>query len=219
MATASLTAPRSFLRPKYVAFAFIAVMTAYVLKHNESWILDKTDPIRVHYAQIARYLTPHGIAGAIALVLAPFQFSDRLRAKYTKFHRIAGRFYVAGVLVAAPMGAYIQYWNERLGGPRSFTMLAVADAVLWLSTTIIALWFAMRGQITEHRRWMTRSYAVALVFFEGRFFIGITGFDNSPAMVEAIIWVCLVFAVLIGDLAIQIQEMPKRKVLTKAQSA
>ena len=156
---------------------------------------------------------------AIALILAPFQFSDRLRAKYAKFHRVAGRFYVAGVLVAAPMGAYIQYWNERLGGPRSFTMLAVADAALWLSTTIIALWFAMRGQITEHRRWMTRSYAVALVFFEGRFFIGITGFDNSPAIVEAIIWVCLVFAVFIGDIAIQIQEMPKRKVLTKAQTA
>jgi uncharacterized membrane protein len=219
MASATLATPRPFLRPKYVAFAFIAVMTAYVLKHNESWVLDKTDPIRVHYAQIARYLTPHGIAGAIALILAPFQFSDRLRAKYTKFHRVAGRFYVAGVLIAAPMGAYIQYWNERLGGPRSFTMLGVADAVLWISTTAIALFFAMRGNIAEHRRWMTRSYAVALVFFEGRFFIGITGFDNSPAIVEAIIWTCLVFAVLIGDLAIQIQEMPKRKVLAKAKTA
>lgn len=219
MATATLAAPRSFLRPKYVAFAFIAVMTAYVLKHNESWILDKTDPVRIHYAEIARYLTPHGIAGAIALILAPFQFSDRLRAKYTKFHRVAGRVYVAGVFIAAPMGAYIQYWDERLGGPRSFTMLGVTDAVLWISTTAIALFFAMRGQIPEHRRWMTRSYAVALVFFEGRFFSGITGLDQNRALLEAIIWVCLVFAVFIGDLAIQIQEMPKKRALAKTQTA
>ena len=218
MATASLTAPRSFLRPKHVAFAFIAVMTAYVLKHNESWILDKTDPVRIHYAQIARYLTPHGIAGAIALILAPFQFSDRLRAKYRKFHRVAGRVYVAGVFIAAPMGAYIQYWNERVGGPRSFTMLGVTDAVLWISTTAIALFFAMRGQIPEHRRWMTRSYAVALVFFEGRFLSGITGLDHNLPLLEAIIWVCLVFAVFIGDLAIQIQEMPKKRALAKTQT-
>ncbi len=46
----------------------------------------------------------------------------------------------------------------------------------------------MRRNITLHRQWMVRSYAVALVFFEGRFINGITGLDNNPALVEAVIW-------------------------------
>jgi uncharacterized membrane protein YozB (DUF420 family) len=99
-------------------------------------------------------------------------------------------------------------------------MAAAVDATLWMSTTAIALWFAMRGHITEHRRWMTRSYAVALVFFEVRVLLGVTGLEQlGIPMVEAMVWLCLAFAVFIGDLAIQIQEMPKRKVLARAQSA
>jgi len=67
---------------------------------------------------------------------------------------------------------------------------------------------------------MTRSYAVALVFFEVRFILGVTGLEKlGPAMVEAVVWTCLAFALLIGDLAIQIQEMPKRRALAKAQTA
>jgi len=211
---------RRFLRLKYVVFAIIAMMTAYVLFHNERFLVDSSDPSRAHYALFKNLLIPHGIAGAIALFLAPFQFSDRLRRNYAKLHRVAGRFYVAAVFVAAPMGFYIQYWEERIGFPRTFTMAAAVDATLWMSTTAIALWFAMRGHITEHRRWMTRSYAVALVFFEVRVLLGVTGLEqHGIAMVEAMVWLCLAFAVFIGDIAIQIQEMPKRKVLAKAQMA
>jgi uncharacterized membrane protein len=220
MTTAPFLAPRPVLRLKYATFLVIAAMTAYVLVHNESWLVDASDPVRVHYAQIKQYLMPHGIAGAIALLLAPFQFSDRLRSKYTKLHRVAGRFYVAGVFVAAPMGFYIQYWEERLGMTRTFTMAAGVDALLWMSTTAIALFFAMRGQINEHRRWMTRSYAVALVFFEVRLILGVTGLEKlGPPMVEAVVWTCLAFALLIGDIAIQLQELPKRRAIAKAQSA
>jgi uncharacterized membrane protein len=52
-------------------------------------------------------LLPHGIAGACALLLGPFQFSNRLRLRFRKFHRVLGRIYVAGVFVAAPLGVYI----------------------------------------------------------------------------------------------------------------
>jgi uncharacterized membrane protein len=220
MTTAPLLAPHSVLRLKYATFIFIAAMMAYVMVHNESFLVDPSDPIRAHYARFKQYLIPHGLGGAMALLLAPFQFSDRLRAKYTKLHRVAGRFYVAGVFIAAPMGFYIQYWEERIGMTRTFTMAAAVDALLWMSTTAIALFFAMRGQINEHRRWMTRSYAVALVFFEVRMILGVTGLEKlGPGMVEAVVWTCLAFALLIGDLAIQIQEMPKRRALAKAQTA
>ncbi|HYT22889.1 MAG TPA: DUF2306 domain-containing protein [Candidatus Polarisedimenticolia bacterium] len=45
---------------------------------------------------------PRGMVGACALLLGPMQFSERLRQRFTKFHRVVGRFYVTGVFAAAP---------------------------------------------------------------------------------------------------------------------
>jgi hypothetical protein len=35
------------LRPKYLLFAFIGLMMAYVLRHNESFLLNRADPVFV----------------------------------------------------------------------------------------------------------------------------------------------------------------------------
>ena len=52
------------LRPKTVVFALIAVMTAYVIAHNERFLLDPNHPVWQHYATFKWWLLPHGIAGA-----------------------------------------------------------------------------------------------------------------------------------------------------------
>jgi len=54
------------------------------------------------------------MVGACALLLGPMQFSERLRQRFTKFHRVVGRFYVTGVFAAAPLGFYIQHFEERM---------------------------------------------------------------------------------------------------------
>jgi uncharacterized membrane protein len=191
-----------WLRPKNFVFGFVAAMTAYVLYHNERFLIQPANPVWQHYQKIAWGLLPHGIAGACALLLAPMQFSDRLRKRYASFHRVVGRVYVAGVMVLAPLGAYIQYFEERLGDPRTFTVLAIVDAVLLMSTTAIAFLFATKRRITQHRQWMTRSYAVALVFFEGRFFSGVMGLDDASVEVnETVIWSCLALALLFAEVA------------------
>jgi len=191
------------VRAKYVVFAFIVVMMGYVLYHNERFLVQPDDPAWEHYGALGGWLLFHGVAGGAALLLAPLQFSDRLRRKYTKLHRVTGRVYVAGVFVLAPFGAYIQYLDETLAGlPRSFTVASAVDAVLLLATTAIALMFAIKRRIPQHRKWMTRSYAVALVFFEVRFILGVTGWEAlGPAVTETVVWTCLAFAVLIGDFA------------------
>jgi uncharacterized membrane protein YtjA (UPF0391 family) len=53
---------------------------------------------------------------------------------------------------------------------------------------------------------MTRSYAVALVFFEVRLISGLFGFDDSLAAGETIVWTCVVFAIPLADVVLQIQE-------------
>ena len=150
---------------------------------------------------------------------ALFQFSDRLRQRFTKFHRVVGRIYIFGALVAAPLGAYIQYFQERMGGPRSFSVAAVVDAIMLMGTTSIAFAFILNGKVQQHRQWMTRSFAVALVFLEVRVVGGLTGWDKSPAAIETIVWSCLAFSLLSADIVLQIQELLRSRPAAKVQVA
>jgi uncharacterized membrane protein len=223
MATATMPVQRQrkvSMRPKYVLFALIALMMAYVLRHNESFLIHPEDPVWHHYHPFRWWLLPHGIAGACALLLGPLQFSDRLRQRFTKFHRVAGRIYVASALILAPLGAYIQYFEERMGAPRSFSVAGAVDAILLVVTTGIAFAFILNGKVQQHRQWMTRSFAVALVFVEVRVVQGVTGWEHlGIAATETIVWSCLAFSLLSADIVLQLQELWRsRPAPTKAQA-
>jgi uncharacterized membrane protein len=194
-------------------------MVAYVLGHNESFLINRADPVWQHYHPFRWYLLPHALAGTCALLLGPLQFSDRLRQRFTKFHRVVGRIYIAGALIVAPLGAYIQFFEERMGGPRSFSIAALVDAILLMLTTAIAFTFILKGKVQQHRQWMTRSFAVALVFLEVRVVGGITGWDKSPAAIETIVWSCLAFSLLSADIVLQVQELRRSRPAARAQVA
>src|SRR5712692_4963576 len=97
----------SWFRAKTFVFAFVAVMVAYVLYHNERFLLDPNHPVWQHYEPFKWWLLPHGLAGACALLLAPMQFSDRLRRRFTTLHRVTGAIFVTSAFILAPLGAYI----------------------------------------------------------------------------------------------------------------
>ena len=122
-------------------------MILYVLGHNEYFLIDSRAEVWHHYEPFKWWLLPHGLAGACAILLGPMQFSTRLRQRYTKLHRVVGRIYIAGAMVAAPLGAYIQYFLERSGGTRTFTAAAVVDALLLMLTTGIAFAFILKGKV------------------------------------------------------------------------
>lgn len=196
------------IKAKHVVFLAIGLASLYVMYHNERFIIEPDHPVWQRYESFKWWLLPHAVFGAIVLLFAPLQFSDRLRRRFTKAHRVMGRLYVLGVFVLAPLGAYIQYVQERSGAPRSFTILAAVDAALLMGTTSLALLFAVRRKINLHRQWAIRSYAVALVFIAGRFFLGITGWETlGVEIVQAVIWSCLVFSVALGDVAIHWREI------------
>jgi uncharacterized membrane protein len=193
---------------KYVVFAIIAAMMAYVFYHNERFLIDPMNPVWQHYQALGLFLLAHGLAGGTALILVPMHFSERLRTRFTKLHRVVGRIYVTAALILAPIGAYVQYLDETLGiFPRSFTIETLIQASLLITTTAIGFIFALKRMIPQHRQWMTRSYAVALTFFAIRVILGVTGWEHDPVMVETVVWSCTASAVLIGDLANQVYEL------------
>ena len=132
------------INAKYVTFSLIALTSLYVLYHNERFVIDGSHPAWQHYAPFKWWLLPHAIFGTIVLVFAPFQFSERIRQRFTKAHRVMGRLYVVGAMILAPLGAYIQYFQERFGAPRSFTILGVVDATMLMTATFLAFLFAFK---------------------------------------------------------------------------
>jgi uncharacterized membrane protein len=213
MSTASSSLRRTtLLRPKYFLFGFIGLMLAYVLVHNERFIIDSSHPEWAHIKSFKWYLLPHGIMGACALLLGPMQFSDWLRKRFAKFHRVVGRFYVAGVFIGAPLGFYIQYYEERMGGARSFSFAAFTDAAVWMLTTAIAMYFILKGKVQLHRQWMTRSFAVAIVFLEVRVVLGVTGWERlGESVAETVVWMCVAFSLLFADFVLQWQDFPRAR--------
>jgi len=218
LSTTALPVQRpSYLRPKYVLFAILALMTAIVIYKFESFLIDPAHPIWAHYEPFKWWLLPHGVAGALGLFLGASQFSDRIRQRYLNFHRIAGRIYIAGVAVCAPLGFYIQY----IQGPMPFTAAAAVQAFNWILTTAIALYFVKTGNIQAHRQWMTRSFSVALVFLNVRVVLFLMG-DGAAGSVDTVmtvVWVCNGFSLIAADIVLQIEEMLRRRPRPKTVSA
>ena len=153
MATVSAHQARtSSIQAKHVFFAFYALLILLVLYRYEMPFLDSQSPARLHFAKVRWWLLPHGLLGAIALFIAPLQFSNRLRQRHLQLHRILGRFYVAGVAVAAPVAVYIAI----VQGPPTLVMAAVTQSTAWILQSLRARchrswWSGRCGSACERR--------------------------------------------------------------------
>lgn len=207
-------APRQWTapRPKTLLFVLIGAMYLYVLYTTESFLIDKSDPEWTHIAPFKMILLPHGLAGALALFLGPFQFSERLRRKYLTLHKTIGYLYITGCYIGAPLGIYVQWFEERLGATRSFTLAAAADAVLWILATTMALIFIRQRKIQQHRQWMIRSFACALIFLEVRTLFAL--FHIPEKFDETVVWICVAAAFPIADLVLQADQLMQSRART-----
>jgi uncharacterized membrane protein len=187
------------IRAKHVFFAAFGLMTLVVFYLYETPFLDSHSPVWQHVEPVKWLLLPHGVAGAVALLLAPFQFSVRLRRRSPRLHRVLGRLYVAGVVISAPLAIPVAI----ILGPPSLIMAATIQSCAWLMTTAVALYAVRRGDIRQHQEWMTRSYPFALVFVLARIILAIPAVRamGEPAFVS-VVWSCIAAACFIPSLVI-----------------
>jgi uncharacterized membrane protein len=102
----------------------------------------------------------HILAGGIFLILAPLQFSSRVRSRHIQFHRWSGRFLVVVAFVAAIAGLYFGL-RMPYGGPGEVTAIAFFGGlfVVAVGRAFVAI---RRHQVARHREWMIRAFAIAL---------------------------------------------------------
>lgn len=102
----------------------------------------------------------HVVPGGLFLLLAPIQFSQRIRSRYIAFHKWSGRILVVAAFATAFsalfFGLLMPYggWTEGI---------AIATFGSLFLIAITRAFVAIRGgNVALHREWMLRAFAIAL---------------------------------------------------------
>lgn len=105
----------------------------------------------------------HIVGGSLVLALAPFQFVAGIRNRFRRYHRVAGYTYLV-----ASMMAIVGF----LGLPKNELFLLSQSVVmlLWISSTVLAIWMARKRNFLAHQHNMTRSFVFAGYFLAARLF-------------------------------------------------
>lgn len=142
----------------FALFAGTSVLVAMVSLRVLVLPMDLAMPNMAHFVTQAPWrLWGHILGGPLALALAPLQMWTGFRQRWPRLHRWSGRVYGLAVLVAGAAGLTLAPIADASVFARAgFFVLAL----LWLASTGIGIWAAMRGDYARHRWWMQRSLAL-----------------------------------------------------------
>lgn len=144
----------------------------------------------------------HLAVGALVIVLAPLQLSERLRRRFVRLHRWLGRLYAVGVLASGTAGlALARISQGGLPAHLGFGLLAV----LWIATTAIGVHRVRVGDIRAHERWMVRSFALTFAAVTLRIYIPLGVVLALPAELsyQVIAWLCWVPNLVVTEVLIR----------------
>jgi uncharacterized membrane protein len=204
------------IKAKHALFVVFGLLTLFVLYVYETPFLDSRSPVWQRVEPVKWWLLPHAVAGATALLLAPFQFSARLRRRSLRLHRVLGRLYVAGVAVAAPTAIPIAI----ILGPPSLVMAATIQSCGWLVTTAVALYCVRRGDIRQHQEWMIRSYPFAMIFVLARAILAVPAIQTLGEVgFVSVVWSLIAAACFVPSLVISWRALFRRTAASAGRSA
>jgi uncharacterized membrane protein len=166
MATSTLLAPPSSdgSRFKTILWVSLGLTVLFVFVTSELLLITDYPMYHAYRLQVIadrHLLIPHTLAGSFALLIGPINFSSRIRERHLQLHRILGRTYVISVFVGSFTGIALAVGRPGLPGTSM-------QAAAWMICTTAALITARNRQITQHRQWMARSYAVTFTFVSSR---------------------------------------------------
>ena len=219
MSTATAPTPVTSVRrsnKKLISFAVFFAVTAFVTFGKNQHVLDPASVIAKHFAPGTLFLIPHAIFASLAFVMGAFQFSNRLRARYLKVHRIIGYVYVVSVMLGAPLAIPLA---ARVDTP-SLVAASVAQSAGWMLCTVIALYCVRTGNIREHRKWMIRGYPFAMVFTVARVIVPIPPILRSGMTgIEIVVWSSIFVAAFLPSVILEWQAIHQRPGRQKALTA
>jgi uncharacterized membrane protein len=217
MATATAPVVTSRSNAKIVFFATFFALTAIAVYDKDARVFDPSSPIAQHFASAKWFVIVHGCFGAIAMALAAFQFSNRLRARYLRVHRTLGYAYITSVFISAPLAVVVALKLSR--SPSQFVANCM-NSFGWVVTTAVALYCIRTGNIVQHRRWMIRSYPWAMAFTFNRFVHVLLPVTRAgrPGF-EATLWLSSALAAFLPNIFLEWRAIFSHKVMSRTVGA
>lgn len=120
------------------------------------------DLVQPHYFASPEPIAIHIAAGIVFCVLAPLQFSARLRMRYRRLHRAAGRvsmiagllFGLSAIFLMGPPPVAPEAWLHYAGMSLAGFGVCVSMCMAFLTIR--------KGDVIGHRQWMRRVIAFGL---------------------------------------------------------
>ncbi len=152
--------------------------------------LDRDDPLAVERAAdiawLDRRFAAHPLAtwlhilpGGAFLLLAPLQFSARIRQRHIRIHRWSGRLLVVAAIVMTVPAFYFGVLMPYAGLGEAMAIAIVGSLFLVaIGQGYIAI---RRRQVARHREWMIRVFALALAISTVRIIMGVLDYALTPA--------------------------------------
>ncbi|WP_313929204.1 DUF2306 domain-containing protein [Pseudoxanthomonas sp.] len=145
------------------------------------------------------WLWLHLAGGLTTVLLGPVQFLTQWRLRQPRLHRLTGRIYLVGMLVAATGATGLIATSPA---PFAIRAAFAATALAWLTTALTGLAAILRGAVERHRRWMVRNYAVTLapIIFRLSLPLAIAGgLAPSPALIATLLWCSWIVPLLVCE--------------------
>lgn len=216
MSTAAVRSlrPRTGSQAKLVFFLLFFAVTAFVTFMKNSQIFQPSSDVARHFAPAIPYLVPHALFAGLAMLIGPFQFSNRLRVRNLRLHRTLGYIYVFSVMIGAPIAIPLA---AKIDTP-SLVAASVVQAFGWMACTAIALYCIRNGNVRQHRRWMIRGYPFAMVFTVARVLIPIPPILRSGFTgIEIVVWSAIALAAFVPSVALDWPSNAQRKAASAAR--
>ena len=115
----------------------------------------------------------HIVCALAYVVLGAFQFSTGLRRRWPAWHRVGGRVLVVLGLAVAFSALWMTAFYPHLPGGELGHLFRLAFGTGMAASIILGFNAIRRGDVTRHRAWMARAYALALGAGTQAFTLGI----------------------------------------------
>lgn len=182
----------------WVPFAFFAIAIGlypllYFLVDMRSNGLLQSKPKAILDSSIWNtFFYIHIVFGGIALLIGWTQFSARLRLRYLKIHRLAGKVYVIAVAMSSTAALYIAFFAT---GGLICVLGFGALAIIWLISDVKAYSTIRQGHVMQHQNWMICNYALTFAAVTLRIWLPLLSafvfHDFIPAY-RVVSWFCWV---------------------------
>ncbi len=141
-------------------------------------------------------VTVHIVSASLYAILGAFQFAPSFRRRWPGWHRWAGRLLVVCGLLVGLSGLWmVLFYRHPVGDGIFLSAQRLLFGSAMIVSTVLSFTAIRRGNVTQHRAWMTRAYAIgmgagtqALVLMAGEMIAGKPG-EFSRALLMGAAWV------------------------------